>query len=811
MSKTRDNHYVPQWYQKGFLSNPNNNLYYLDLTPDKILRPDGAPILLPDGTAKTHKALNYWPTSKCFYQTDLYTTFFGPYINDDVERLLFGKIDDEGARAVRAYIDTDMSGWHEHFSNFFSFIDTQKIRTPKGLDWIRHQYPMLDQVDLMVEMQSIRNIHCAIWTEGVREIVSAKNADTKFLISDHPVTIYNYASSGDDTFSAYPNDPSIQLKASQTLFPLNKDFCLILTNLEYAKSPDINDPLEKRTHAKLQRNSWVRTDQYIRTRSLNDDEVSTLNLVLKKRAKRYIAAENEEWLYPEKNTQLTWESAKEILLPPKDELHLFGGETFVGFKDGTTLYQDEFGRETPENKYLKKEVPKKLGKNSKCGCGSGRKYKHCCLNVPEHERPAWDVLSIRERNIVLYRGVYDILGLNKGKTWDDVRRELSNEQIVKIHNLYWSLWPRETDLFKLLPRPNKRFRAVYSGVLDPRTIFLPLATSPLFDEIIIQHPFIHPKAVKEDFSPVDNPHKHKSQTLKNLLLFLQLEPFVRLGIVNFIPDPCVFDSFLQHEMMTMANKRHDDLSIHEAERQRMMDLMREDSERTIRSQTKEQFKQQISQSDQGYSDKEIDEIFEYMKKHNESDPLALLQDDLMESGGQFLASSMAPNFEMALFIAQLTGSILLTDSETRWDEFMRAQTTNRGIASYLMTSLTEMMNEAEYFLTADPDLNLEQAIWSKFGDLRKLLRDVFIQASEKQSEPNTQLLDKYKADFDKSYQKTIESYDVMNKASFKAKLKLVIPRGGFTHNNVQRLLIKSGNLAQSQSVPICMFIEPVKR
>jgi len=134
MSKTRDNHYVPQWYQKGFLSNANNNLYCLDLTPDKILRPDGMPILLPDGTAKTHKALNYWPTSKCFYQTDLYTTFFGPYINDDVERLLFGKIDDEGARAVRAYIDTDMSGWHEHFSNFFSFIDTQKIRTPKGLD-----------------------------------------------------------------------------------------------------------------------------------------------------------------------------------------------------------------------------------------------------------------------------------------------------------------------------------------------------------------------------------------------------------------------------------------------------------------------------------------------------------------------------------------------------------------------------------------------------------------------------------------------------------------------------------------------------
>jgi len=139
MSKTRDNHYVPQWYQKGFLTNPDEKLYYLDLTPDKIYYPDGTPVTLPGGTEKTHRDLNHWSTSKCFCQADLYTRFFGQYINDDIERFFFGKIDDEGARAVRAFIDTDMLGWHEYFTSFFSFIDTQKIRTPKGLDWISVQ------------------------------------------------------------------------------------------------------------------------------------------------------------------------------------------------------------------------------------------------------------------------------------------------------------------------------------------------------------------------------------------------------------------------------------------------------------------------------------------------------------------------------------------------------------------------------------------------------------------------------------------------------------------------------------------------
>ena len=71
----------------------------------------------------------------------------------------------------------------------------------------------------------------------------------------------------------------------------------------------------------------------------------------------------------------------------------------------------------------------------------------------------------------MYRGVYDILGFNDGKNWDDVRRELSNDQIVDIHQLYWALWPIKTDIFSLLPRPDETLRIVYTGVLDPRTIF----------------------------------------------------------------------------------------------------------------------------------------------------------------------------------------------------------------------------------------------------------------------------------------------------------------------------------------------------
>ncbi len=101
---------------------------------------------LQDGKIVRFKDRHEWPPSKCFCQVDLYTTFFGPYINDDIERMLFGRVDDSGAKAIRAFIEGDPIKCHQNFKELFLYIDAQKLRTPKGLDWIRSQYPKLDQV-----------------------------------------------------------------------------------------------------------------------------------------------------------------------------------------------------------------------------------------------------------------------------------------------------------------------------------------------------------------------------------------------------------------------------------------------------------------------------------------------------------------------------------------------------------------------------------------------------------------------------------------------------------------------------------------
>ncbi|MCK5280881.1 MAG: DUF4238 domain-containing protein, partial [Cyclobacteriaceae bacterium] len=370
MSITRLNHYVPIWYQKRFLLTGDTTYFYRNLFPETKTLSNDTVITLKDCHVRGPK--------KCFKKKDLYTTSFFGLLNDEIERYLFGEIDSNGAKAIQAFLDNDISLIHDLFNAFFEYLDAQKIRTPKGLDWIKTKYSRLTQLQLMLEMQHLRQMHCTMWVEAVREIVSAENSDIKFIITDHPVTVYNPICPPDSIHCKYPEDPSIAFKGSQTLLPLDFDHCLILTNLEYAKEPKRTDLLVNRTNARHFGQTISRIDTMIRSRKLKSDEVSRINYILKARACQYIAAAKKEWLYPEHKIAANWKEIGKVLLPPKNELCHFGGEIYVGYKNGSTHYQDEFGRTVGggDLSYLKKPAKTgKIGANEPCVCGSGKKYK----------------------------------------------------------------------------------------------------------------------------------------------------------------------------------------------------------------------------------------------------------------------------------------------------------------------------------------------------------------------------------------------------------------------------------------------------
>ncbi|MGE4266335.1 MAG: DUF4238 domain-containing protein [Deferribacterales bacterium] len=798
MSLTRNNHYVPQWYQRGFF-NANNQLQYLVLKP-KIHT-------LPNGETKSVEKKKWYPTSKCFFQKDLYTTFFGNQINDEIEKHLFGHIDDIGSRAVKAFISEDQREWHKNFQNLFEYLDSQKIRTPKGLDWLKKNYSNLDQTELMSEMQRISGINCRLWAESVREIVSAKDSNVKFIISDHPVTVYNYACPPDSDKTRYPDDPDIALKATQTIYPLDKDYCLILTNLEYAQNRDGIDPLEMRTNPARFRETFVNTIEFIRKRILTEDDVIKINYIIKRRAKEAIAAGSDDWLYPEKRIECNWAELRHILLPSNDELFRFGGEIFVQYENGKTRYQDAYGRSSGHLDFLDKKIDeKKIGRNDPCGCGSGRKYKHCCKDTPKKQRTTWKVLSIKERNLGLYRAIYDILGLNKGKTWEDVRRDISSEQISDIYGFFGHIWPNETEIYELLPKPDSKFRGLYTGIVDARTIgSVALNASAYFDELLIQNPLMNPNNIVPEISPVKSPDKYLYQALKDIYFLLSIEPLVISGDINLIPDPYNFDMYLYHEMLTMARLRANNVVLNVYDEYIFSSLYAEDLLNSHYSMPINTRLQVIRELFPEYSTEHLEVLIDEFDRNAGLSPLVLLKERELTDGGLFMLHSFIPNYEMSLFIAQVTGSVIITDSPSRWQELQNAAHRELGVASHPWESLCKAFNTIPLY--DDLDMILNNKYKKEFMELRKILGLINTTVkSGNTNKENTNNLTNMLIERLKQICESNTQNDGIKKYS--TKVTASMPLGGFADNHVQRLLLKSNSQYHLNSVSSVFYISP---
>ncbi|QRN99349.1 DUF4238 domain-containing protein [Archangium violaceum] len=804
MPLTRDNHYVPRWYQKGFLEPGRSTFAYLDLKPPSRT--------LDDGRVITERRLFDAPTKRCFFQADLYSTFFGTSVNDEIERRLFGAIDTTGADAVRAFLGDDVAQWHEHFQTFFEYIDIQKIRTPKGLDWLKAQYPSLDQNELMMEMQRIRMLHFTIWTEGVREIVSAEDADVKFIVSDHPVTIYNHAVPPEAALCRYPHDPGIALKASQTIFPLNRDYCLILTNLEYAKNPS-SPPLEKRTFARNFRQSMVRTDKFIRTRRLNGMEVARINHVIKARARRYVAAGRQEWLHPERTINIAWDRICETLLPPKDELWNYSGETFVRFEDGRVHYQDAFGRTEKERDALKKIPPKgELRPSAPCGCGSGHPYRACCKPRHISRRPSWTDLSIRERNIVLHRGIRSIVGLDRGKDWVAVRRELTDEQIKEVYFLYEALWPLETDLLRLLPKPDGRPRAVYTGTLHPQWIVgFAIGASLYFGELIVENPLTHPGTVAKNYSPIEHPKSFHLEFLKSVAFILNFMPLVDAGLINLIPNPCNFDFHLRRQVMHMADERSIGMRINIDSEPRVKEFVELNFKRDFLMWPRDA---QIERLRELYPDidaQRIEDTMREIERLKEEDPLTALQDGIFDGeGGQMRFMQACPNFEIAMYLAQATGATIVTDSVVRWREILRAAQPRIGAPPAPLRALATNIANATFLFPDDPMEIIKLAHRKSLDVYPGLIKDMLRylgDVAERGSKPNWE--EHLASRFAKEHESAQSALRKTGYGANAGRLSCVFAPTGIQDNTINRLLLMSSSEHHLPMVPMAFYIERV--
>jgi len=337
----RNNHYVPQWYQRRFIPAEQTNceLFYLDLHPETFV--DGR------GTRRTRKALRRLGPRKCFAQDDLYTTWFAGLPSRQLERVFFGQIDDRGKRAVEFFAGYNHTSLGDGaFQDLLVYLSTQKLRTPKGLGWLAQQIGSPDQLKTLRALTQFRNLYSAIWTECVWQIADASQTETKFIVTDHPVTVYNRAlGPRNRQWCRGFDDPDIRLQGSHTLFPLSGERMLILTNHSWATNP-YQSPTAYRANPDFFRGAMFNFTDIQIGRQLTEEEVHQINFILKSRALRFIGAAREEWLHPEQHVSKSdWNVYGDgLLLMPDPRPLVHGSEIIIGYDDGSTEALDHLGR-----------------------------------------------------------------------------------------------------------------------------------------------------------------------------------------------------------------------------------------------------------------------------------------------------------------------------------------------------------------------------------------------------------------------------------------------------------------------------------
>ncbi|OGB29686.1 MAG: hypothetical protein A3F78_03900 [Burkholderiales bacterium RIFCSPLOWO2_12_FULL_61_40] len=791
---TRDNHYVPQWYQKGFLTKGRHKLHVRNLMPVMKTFPNGKTLLEPEVEELGPKLI--------FNEFDLYTTRFGEILNDDIETFLFGQIDKTGADAVRGWIAGDPIQVHRKFQEFFGYMDTQKLRTPKGLDWILKHYQSLPQVELMAQMQALRQMHCTMWCECVREIVSAAKSPVKFLVSDHPVTVFHPKLGPDVDECQYPGDPGIQMVSTQTIFALDANHCLILTNLEYAEDPAAADHMARRTNARFRGESMARTDAMVRGRELTEADVNAINLVLLSRAKQYVAAGRPEWLYPERNCSLSWEEIAKILLP-RDGLWKFGGEMYIGYEDGTSAYRDKFGRTSRAHEFLAKPpLSSDPEPDAPCGCGGGLNFRDCCADILPQRRPSWRVMSIRERNLALIRGISKILELDDSEeSWLRVRRTLSEDQVRRIYEVHAALWPTDTQLIDLLPSPQrKRSRALYLGMTDARTLSEKITGMLSYvDELVVVHPFMNANAVRKEFSPVHQPASFLDQTLRNVFALLVLERAILEGRVHLIPDPLDFDPGFRSEIIAITDRLGHKVELGPLDKAMARELGQDEMMRFVKrlppDEMKAYIRRRVPAGAQELTDADIDSVVEAWGKEVERDPMALLTPPPTGQRGEVKTMKSFAR-ETGLYVATLTGAFVYTDSDTQWERLHQTDGVHRyeqdpaaGAIIGNLTTLQIKVPTLTYHRESEPE---------SVGITRAFLREVAVALRADAA-----------LDFGVKVTEPGLATAPEDEGLLTCRLRASLPVGGFQRTDVSRLVMTFGRLEDVPPVRLALFIEPI--
>lgn len=323
----------------------------------------------------------------------------------------------------------------------------------------------------------------------------------------------------------------------------------------------------------------------------------------------------------------------------------------------------------------------KLSPNDPCPCWSGKKFKHCCRGVVDWERilnageDYRHLMSIRGRNLLFIQAIADALGLDNVDNFPTLasyKKAFTANAVKKIYEAVVDIWPIDTDIRTLLEKSGTEVSGLYIGDYNPDYLKRAIVRHSIYaNKILLVDPFQHPYILADEYNPILNPAQHRTQTLKNVNLYLSLLPWIDAGIVEIIRTPADFDRKLNFDSVRAAERFNNIPDIRAALDATVDDLKTRHTkkqmlEQILLSMPDDAIRRDIERLGLAKGSYTANDFIQYVQSLRDQNADFLEPLGMGESNGQLHMMYSGGTFDVARLTAQISHSYLFTDLRARW-------------------------------------------------------------------------------------------------------------------------------------------------
>jgi len=325
----------------------------------------------------------------------------------------------------------------------------------------------------------------------------------------------------------------------------------------------------------------------------------------------------------------------------------------------------------------------KIGRNAECPCGSGLKYKHCCLGSIDWphlaEAPltvASRYFTIRGKNLQFISSLLAALQIDYNERNPDfakIKRAFTPEVVEKVYSSILDLWPDLDDYERCVAPERESVTALFTGNYEPQAVLRAITRLSLYcDKIYVVDPFLRPDCVRDEFNPLLHPEENRGNAIKFSFLWLSLLPWIHAGMVSVVRPMHDFIPGLWHGVLQLEDKR---LAAH-PEFQRELDQQVRREMQTVGPLDRGMGELYILSFPDGalremfpdFKDvfKTPDEFIAHIQRRRDQHPYYV--DRLPGQKKEFHHQSSGACYELAKRMCSLLNSHIVTDLRPRWKE-----------------------------------------------------------------------------------------------------------------------------------------------